>query len=548
MSKIPSSDLPLFGRIALALLSLILFSIVMIVPGLHAASSDEVIEAWFGSDDTVRKPLIWKREPAVATRNILDGRFIDPVTAGRNIVAALSAPGIGGKAKRAIAEQFDSFLKTRNENGYWPYPAQGRFPDGWYSNTDFASMALASLALYNAVGGKRYLLQGKELVEQMIRPVSEHGANHATKKAACWLGGVIWPGIADGEQTYILDNALLGIMALETYAAIFPEDGFNRELDCYLDDLQRISSAFVYDDDSWERHMLNPATPLMTRQFISEINQLDALYDLSKRTIYRNLAASRRERFARHFKVFRDGDRFFFSRLGPPHLAFVDAYQTRLVFRDRYGTEIETVDSGLYRPEEANVFMRGPLPSGAEMVDIMAYDGATSTQLVERQRLVAPAGQPPKRVAYTATSQFDMRADGGCFLADPEHSDRNYGRIVLTFDQPVPVPELNLFALDVDVPAQTSWQMVLTMASGKEVRRTVDKPHEGRNLVLLSRLGFSDPGAANDSVVGFKIQINTHAITDPARICLNGVSTFADSFAMAEMVRTEGFDYLLLRH
>src|SRR5690606_13545193 len=128
----------------------------------------------------------------------------------------------------------------RNEAGFWPHDTHDPFPAGWYSAMDFASMALGALALYDALQDGRFLAAGHELIRQMIAPVSQGGTNHRTSRATCWFSEYAWTGMSEQDETFVLNGAMLAMLALETYAKLEPGNRPYRDaLDCHLASLEK---------------------------------------------------------------------------------------------------------------------------------------------------------------------------------------------------------------------------------------------------------------------------------------------------------------------
>lgn len=505
-----------------------------------------VQDAWFGADATVRLPLTWALDPASSAAKLSTGGVDDPLLLGMEVVSALTARTVPDTTTDVAAKAWRNMMARRNDVGIWDHDAYDSYPDGWYSAMDFASMALAAFALGEASGDGQFIAEGRDLIHQMIRPVREGGTDHETDAAKCWFSEYAWPDMKAADEAYVLNGAMLAMLALETYAALDPrDDALGGALQCHLASIEAIAPEYVTPDGEWGRYMLQPPTPLHTHYLIYEVNEFDALYRLTGRQLYRDLATERRSRFAQHFKVFRRGDLFTFSRLGPPHPTIPDIYGTRLLFRDIFGSVVATADSKDGGAGPGAFFMTGPLPSGAVSYDLLAYSGESQIIIVRHGEFSVADGEP-EHLPYDEKPILDLAPDEECYRASPELSDANAGRLILTFEQPLPASKFNLFLLDIETVAGLSWGIGLNTAD-RELFRYVDTPHDGRNLVPISRFGFSDPGMKDEMVESATIYIYTDAIKGAVPFCLRRILSLENYSQLSFIAQRDGAGLLTLR-
>jgi len=508
-----------------------------------------IIELWFGRNNTVRLPLVWGRAPSTAAQKALDRKLSDPLVFGFDVITALSDRRIRREFAPGIATRFKEFMVARDQNGIWLHKAYESYPDGWDSAMDFASMSIVAFGLYHALGDERYLRDGEALIAQMIRPIHEGGANHGTPKTACWFSEYAWPWMKSGDETFVLNGAMFALLSLETYAKLDPKNqAFKAALDCHVKSLGEMRSRFVYADGAWGRYMLHPSAPLHTHYAIFEISEFDALYAISGRQIYADMAQERRDRFARNFHVYRKDGKFFFSVLGVPHPTIPDIYQTKLIFRDKRGKVVGHF-STLELKGESRYFLRGDLPETASTFDLIAFSSSDSIRLIERGEFAKPALLSKRDIVATSIQpNRDMRPAEmeGCYIVDAHHNEADQGRLNIEF-APVALSDFNLFALDVDIDRPANWGIGLTTREGRHLFRYLDIPKDGgRKIIPISRLGFADQGKPDDLVVSATIYLYTKD-EKPYRFCLRRLPVFAGYYAFGEYVSDQGFHRLVIR-
>lgn len=510
------------------------------------------------SGELPRLPLTWSLDADSSLRKLGRETFDDPLIFGMNVVAALAEPSVSGdgEAVGMIADRFDGFMQQRNEHGYWHHAAYNDFPEGWYSGMDFASMAMAALALHEATDDPRFLQTGTGLISQMIRPVEEGGVNHHTSRAKCWLGEYVWPSMTEAGQDFVLNGAVLALLALEIYVQIDADNAeFKGVRDCTLKSMQELMPAYFYADGSWGRYKLNPAAPNMTHYVIYEINEFDALFSVTRNEYYRQQAEARRDLMKRNFKVFRDGDEFFFTQLGAPHPFTPDIYQTRIVFKDKAGgTVLGAVDTFDF-PLKDRLFMRGPVSADARVFDLHAFSGESSILVVRDGELVSPSQQQIALSPEVEPALDLVAGSGQCYVIEPErmiapddpsYSQNDQGRLYLKFE-PVPIENFEIFTIDVAGPEAVTWSIGLHTTDGRELFRYLDRHEDGsRRIVPLSRLGFEDPGSAGDMISGATIYLYTDGMEGQLPFCFHGLQLYPDYFAFGQAA-VASYDRLQLR-
>lgn len=470
-------------------------------------------------------PMLWATEPEPSFAKIHTADIQrDPLLFGINVLSALRSESIRDDAERlsAVAKEFSAMHKRRNQSGYWHHEAYHPFPEGWYSAMDFASMALAAMALSEATEDPGFMATGKNYIDQMIKPVDAGGTIHDTGPFQCWLAEFVWPGIKDEEQTNVLNGFFYALQALLIYAQSFPDrEEYRVSYECALDSYKQNADLFFYEKDPWLYYMLSPLTPNQAHYLIYETNQLDALYEIDPDPFYRQQSDQRRAIFQDHFPVFISGDKFYFSKVGVPHPFRIDIYGIRFEFFDASGNLLEE-----FAPNPQGNIMTGELPSGAVSVGVTSFSGSSAIRMYAGRLVPLPEFEY-KKLAYQAQPIFDLVEENGLLRLYPAASEQNHGRLILTLDEPVAKAELESFLIDVEFSEPTFWSIGFYDKNEQEIFRYLPPAAgPGRTLLPLSLKGFDKYDSTHEEIHKAMIYFYTHNLNSAVELKLNQLVSF----------------------
>lgn len=382
---------------------------------------------------------------------------------------------------------------------------------GWWSAMDGF---LVPLVLENSsiiFDDAKYRIAAKKAFYSVSRPVNSGGSVWwvGGKSDVAWLSEYSWPEMTEKDEYWVLNGHLYALQALKLYAMLTK--------DLYADNLYEAAFMGTVTKINqfnsmrhWTLYMLNPKTINQTHYVIFEKLLFDSLFLLTNNSFFKEHAQIRINKLkaSTPINMIKRNDGIFevtLLRATPPHPYNIDMYRTELKCYDVYGEKV--IDEFSLKLEQQ--FLVAHSDKEPKKCDVYAHvrEGLavflfSTSDLNIKSGLVLST--PDFSVKYDAVKKYERNFEIDPNLVNIDRGELNIEVHNKSFDQ-----TNGLFGFDMDVSERVNFGVVITDSAGKEFFRYYPALERGKNLVILSPLGFNN---IEEAVLPFK-KIDLHIYT-----------------------------------
>ena len=421
---------------------------------------------------------------------------------------------------------------------------------GWWSGMDVFLSVVVLIAADEIYERPDYRQLALKALHSALRSPLEGGSLWKDDNL-CWISEYSWNGMTRADEFYVLNGHLFGLQALKMAADALNDKEAEEAFQCGVRGTKAFADRFQKPD--WSLYMLNKPTIDPAHYVVFELSQFDALYQLSGLNLFRFEAEKRRRLFAYQYPIYLDhnGD-IVMSRFGAPHPYNLDIYPTRIscdlpdgtswtVREKRQKNNDSQIDRGIIRSRPPAVPLRcTPISMMGGHHPIPLY---TAVPRPINDKMTTATILPSTIEAQYDAELIDNRevivrpevvADSG-----PDHYSSVQARVTLTgkFD----ISNVELFGVEITMPRPSYLSVTLTDSGGRTASRYYHPLSGGKQIVLLSKVGFDGYEELSD-IVGISISLPTDekSMSDQSRFQLKigEVVKFPSAVAFEHYLRT----------
>ena len=415
-----------------------------------------------------------------------------------------------GNIEKAI-EIIDRNIDTFYHYGYFPRPAYKSLDYGWVSCMDAPVVGVASQMLYEITGDEKYEQFVRDVSEYILSDVSEHGF-------VSDIGGSKWIFEYANTQTnkengeFVLNGSLLGTLTIEILAQITENKDLERLVNSSIKSYEQYFSKYWYSDDSWCYYKLNELRVNQPHYVIYEIRLLDALYEVTGKSIFNKESRKRRELLKSYYTLVVDEcDKYTFIRAGAPHYYYMDIHDTILNF---YNNEGQLLTRDICSGSSGDKFyMQGVMPQNTssiqwiiqtkhwsvDMGDLVTKYNTFSVDLKDRE------------IPVTFNASGDVELNGGGSQLKVYY---NTGKLTISgkLDQLISIEKDDIVLIEFknmsDITIETT-NVIVYDEKDNSASRYLTEITPGNSVIFFSPIGFVQSDVDYSKITGFNVRLYT---------------------------------------
>lgn len=416
---------------------------------------------------------------------------------------------------------------------------------------DAPTIMLASQMIYEVTGNKRWDKFVKKLSEYIYSDVKNGGFTLYFKDSN--NGQSAWPlEYANTESTvengiFVLNGSLVGYLGILIMADVTEDEDLaayaKQVKNTYKDYFQK----YHYNNYDWSYYSLNPLTVNQPHYMIFEKQLFNAIKNLDGDSMIQNEIEYRENALKSilepQFKKIGNQTFFLIRRASAPHPYLIDIYQTRIEFLDKDNHVIETYHNSISGKSKNNKlrfqegeFLAGAVPEDAVSYRIFAEKTAEVEEKLFEDEIAAKERKTVETYDILPDAFFDSKLiHSNEILISSSLSEKTEGRISYTFPVPVNCSQENYYGIELNNLSENTFGVgcILYDSKGNSVKRSYTKLLPGKNLILLSEIGFS----GIDKMVDLKdivLRIYTNNEREDSLISTGKVYIFNDLFELKD--------------
>lgn len=405
--------------------------------------------------------------------------------------------------------------------------AYNNMPAGWWSGMDGLMLPWLLVQL-GQEGGRRDLVDlGRKVLKKSLASPLE-GGTLWREGNRCWFSEYAWPGMKKSEEFYVLNGHLFSLGAVFELARLLKDKEAASAYECGMRGMRERLPEFLGAGDHWARYMTTPSTINPSLYLIYEIVQLDSLHAMTGESVFFDEGVRRRALLQRQYPIYaveKNGRKeIFFSSSGAPHPYQLDPYQ-RVVRCRGPGGAVSLATFPARDGFDKSAFLSAPVRDFDLTCELYARAGSSEILIYSTSDFVKAGAAAPQPLRYeTRDVMLDAvpQKDGSILLQPdivsapngPQYLNTS-GRVSLAF-RSRPLSPTDLVVLEVEASEPLNYSISLN-AAGKTIMRYGKPLKQGRQLVVLSSLGF-DEGMHFHAMDGITFYFDTTRLGKQARV------------------------------
>ena len=452
---------------------------------------------------------------------------------------------------KEATEIVDNLYATFERYGRFPRPVYKNFKYGWVSSMDAPTVMVASEMLYEVTNKEQYKVFVKSLSKYVTKSNMSGGYNLYSdgieEKTFVWPMEYINQETTYEDAQWVLNGSLVGYLGVQIIADLYQDEDLLLYLENVRDTYRNMFEKFHYAKYPWSFYMLNPKTVIPPHYIIFEKQLLESMYEITPDPIFieeiRYRETALKSVLKPQFQKMNDKILFIMRRACAPHPYLLDVYGTKIEFQDQDNNIINTYENSLSGicGEDTDKFKKGEFLTGVVNTNAMTYTvyaikGGIEEELFSGTIEFNNNINDPV-VDYDIDISYDIhQINSSIFEISSNLSDKGEARITYELLPGEFKHSLNTYwGIEINNLSSHSSNMgaILYDSEGTGVTRYYTKLLPGKNLVLLSEIGFSEIDRLKD-IKKISLRIFTAENSSNYLLEIGPLYRFTDMFNLKE--------------
>ncbi len=372
----------------------------------------------------------------------------------------------------------------------------------WWSGMANSSIALAYLYGYKTTGNLNYKSSAIKALNGVIQPIKSNGSAIILDANSSWYLEYAEDKSNAKNSKFVLNGFNFSLVVLKIFQEEMKNPIYGKAYEKGIMAFKKYSKQFYFPNNSWNYYMLNPLTIESVHYAIFDSILISSLllYDKENIKFLKNELQKRKKILKKHynFEKYPDGT-LLFSAVGIPHPYWIDIYPTQLKihYKNNQQKNIEIIPKNFKQKisKRAFIFIDANESKEINSIEIFQKYNNHSNKLftikTENLKSINKTQAIPKVITSSKKYFEDLYKDKNNTYMKLHKDKTSRGFIQYKLKTPIDLWKKKYFSMFIDNAIDlSSIRIVLIDIKGQSSERYYPAQDAGKNLILLSALGF----------------------------------------------------------